>query len=51
MGCSLMSTLMSSAEGVRFFSTEDLLLKQLTKSFAQLDPVSYLHFLLLHALS
>ncbi|KAF7968454.1 hypothetical protein HWV62_30535 [Athelia sp. TMB] len=38
LGCSLMSTLMSSSEGVRFLSTEDLLLKQLTKSFAQLDP-------------
>lgn len=39
LGCSLMSTLMSSADGIRFLSTEDLLLKQLTKSFAQLDPV------------
>lgn len=34
-----MSTLMASADGIRFLSTEDLLLKQLTKSFAQLDPV------------
>lgn len=40
LGCSLMSTLMASGDGIRFLSTEDLLLKQLTKSFAQLDPVS-----------
>lgn len=40
LGCSLMSTLMASPDGVRFLSTEDPLLKQLTKSFAQLDPVS-----------
>lgn len=31
---------MASGDGIRFLSTEDLLLKQLTKSFAQLDPVS-----------
>ena len=40
LGCSLMSTLMASGDGIRFLSTEDLLLKQLTGSFAQLDPVS-----------
>lgn len=46
LGCSLMSTLMASADGIRFLSTEDLLLKQLTKSFAQLDPVRISKFIL-----
>lgn len=45
LGCSLMSTLMASTDGIRFLSTEDLLLKQLTKSFAQLDPVSLTIFI------
>lgn len=31
---------MSSPEGIRYLSTEDQLLSQLVKSFAQLDPVS-----------
>jgi hypothetical protein len=30
---------MSSADGVRYLSTEDPLLSQVVKSFAQLDPV------------
>lgn len=36
--------MMSSSEGAKFLSTEDLLLKQLTKSFAQLDPVRIVIF-------
>ncbi|KAF9046606.1 Rapamycin-insensitive companion of mTOR, N-term-domain-containing protein [Panaeolus papilionaceus] len=38
LGCSLLSTLMSSPDGVRYLSTEDHLLPQIVRSFAQLDP-------------
>ncbi|KAF7298974.1 hypothetical protein MIND_00845600 [Mycena indigotica] len=38
LGCSLMTTLTSSPDGVRYLSTEDLFLSQIKKSFAQLDP-------------
>ncbi|KAF9475644.1 hypothetical protein BDN70DRAFT_883456 [Pholiota conissans] len=38
LGCSLLSTLMTSPEGVRYLSSEDQFLTQITKSFAQLDP-------------
>ncbi|CAK5284163.1 unnamed protein product, partial [Mycena citricolor] len=38
LGCSLMTTLTSSNDGVRYLSTEDLFLPQVVKSFAQLDP-------------
>ncbi|PCH40022.1 hypothetical protein WOLCODRAFT_136614 [Wolfiporia cocos MD-104 SS10] len=37
LGCLLMNALISSTEGIRFL-TEDDLLSQLVKSFAQLDP-------------
>lgn len=39
LGCTLLTTLLASSDGQRFLSSEDDLLKQLTKSFAQLDPV------------
>lgn len=39
LGCTLMHTLLSSPEGVRFLS-EDEFLTQMVKGFAQLDPVS-----------
>jgi rapamycin-insensitive companion of mTOR len=45
LGCSLLTTLMASPDGLRFLSTEDDFLKQIVKSFAQLDPVSYPVFL------
>ncbi|KAG5353197.1 hypothetical protein C0989_009378 [Termitomyces sp. Mn162] len=38
LGCSLLSTLMTSADGVRYLGTEDQFLSQIVKSFAQLDP-------------
>ncbi|KAG5651655.1 hypothetical protein H0H81_007935 [Sphagnurus paluster] len=38
LGCSLLSTLMASPDGIRFLGTEDQLLLQIVKSFAQLDP-------------
>ncbi|KAF8195553.1 Rapamycin-insensitive companion of mTOR, N-term-domain-containing protein [Pholiota molesta] len=38
LGCTLLSTLMTSPEGVRYLSTEDQFLTQIKKSFAQLDP-------------
>lgn len=40
LGCSLLTTLLASPDGVRFLLTEDDFLKQIIKSFAQLDPVS-----------
>ena len=40
LGCSLLNTLMSTAEGVRYLSNEDQFLTQIVKAFAQLDPVS-----------
>lgn len=39
LGCSLMTTLISSSDGVRYLATEDQFLAQIVKSFAQLDPV------------
>jgi rapamycin-insensitive companion of mTOR len=42
LGCTLLTTLLASPDGRRFLSTEDDLLKQLTRSFAQLDPVRHL---------
>lgn len=39
LGCTLLTTLLASSDGQRFLSLEDDLLKQLTRSFAQLDPV------------
>jgi hypothetical protein len=47
LGCSLLSTLMSSSEGVRYLGNEDQLLSQIVRGFAQLDPV-YLLFVILH---
>ncbi|KAG6812566.1 hypothetical protein H0H92_002218 [Tricholoma furcatifolium] len=38
LGCSLLSTLMTSVDGVRYLATEDPFLSQIVKSFAQLDP-------------
>ncbi|KAF8272211.1 Rapamycin-insensitive companion of mTOR, N-term-domain-containing protein [Lactarius quietus] len=38
LGCTLLTTLLASLDGQRFLSSEDDLLKQLTRSFAQLDP-------------
>ncbi|KAI6044824.1 Rapamycin-insensitive companion of mTOR, middle domain-containing protein [Pisolithus marmoratus] len=38
LGCSLLTTLLASPDGVRFLLHEDDLLKQIIKSFAQLDP-------------
>ncbi|KAI0259840.1 Rapamycin-insensitive companion of mTOR, middle domain-containing protein [Gloeopeniophorella convolvens] len=38
LGCTWLTTLLSSTEGQRFLANEDDLLKQLTRSFAQLDP-------------
>lgn len=40
LGCSLLNTLMATPDGVRYLSSEDPLLAQIVKSFAQLDPVS-----------
>jgi rapamycin-insensitive companion of mTOR len=42
LGCTLLTTLLANSDGRRFLSTEDDLLKQLTRSFAQLDPVRHL---------
>ena len=39
LGCTLLTTLLASSDGQRFLSSDDDLLKQLTRSFAQLDPV------------
>jgi large subunit ribosomal protein L17e len=41
LGCSLLTTLMSGAEGVgvRYLGNEDQLLSQIVRGFAQLDPV------------
>jgi rapamycin-insensitive companion of mTOR len=39
LGCSLMTTLIASPDGVRYLATEDQFLAQIVKSFAQLDPV------------
>ena len=38
LGCSLLTALLASQDGVRFLA-EDEFLAQLVKSFAQLDPV------------
>lgn len=39
LGCSLLTTLMASPDGVRYLAAEDQFLAQIVKSFAQLDPV------------
>jgi rapamycin-insensitive companion of mTOR len=41
LGCTLLTTLLASPDGQRFLASEDGLLKQLTRSFAQLDPVRF----------
>lgn len=38
LGCSLLTTLLASADGIRYLANDDDLLKQLCRSFAQLDP-------------
>ncbi|TFK40828.1 Rapamycin-insensitive companion of mTOR, N-term-domain-containing protein [Crucibulum laeve] len=38
LGCSLLTTLMSSTDGARYLSSDDQFLPQVVKSFAQLDP-------------
>ncbi|KIJ64502.1 hypothetical protein HYDPIDRAFT_175469 [Hydnomerulius pinastri MD-312] len=38
LGCCLLTTLLASPDGVRFLLSEDDFLKQIVKSFAQLDP-------------
>ncbi|KAG1750937.1 Rapamycin-insensitive companion of mTOR, N-term-domain-containing protein [Suillus occidentalis] len=38
LGCSLLTTLLASPDGIRFLASEDDLLKQIVKCFAQLDP-------------
>ncbi|THH20076.1 hypothetical protein EW146_g1188 [Bondarzewia mesenterica] len=38
LGCTLLTTLMASSDGQRFLSSEDDFMKQIVRSFAQLDP-------------
>ncbi|ESK90459.1 cytosolic regulator pianissimo [Moniliophthora roreri MCA 2997] len=38
LGCSLLTTLLSSADGTRYLSSEDPFMGQIVKCFAQLDP-------------
>ncbi|EGN98236.1 hypothetical protein SERLA73DRAFT_169260 [Serpula lacrymans var. lacrymans S7.3] len=38
LGCSLLTTLLAIPDGIRFLASEDDFLKQIVKSFAQLDP-------------
>ncbi|KAH7885334.1 Rapamycin-insensitive companion of mTOR, N-term-domain-containing protein [Phlebopus sp. FC_14] len=38
LGCSILTTLLASPDGVRFLLAEDDFLRQIVKSFAQLDP-------------
>lgn len=38
LGCTLMSTLMATPEGVKYLLVEDQFLSQIRRSFAQLDP-------------
>ncbi|KAH6911417.1 Rapamycin-insensitive companion of mTOR, middle domain-containing protein [Coprinopsis sp. MPI-PUGE-AT-0042] len=38
LGCTLMNTLTSTPEGVRYLANDDQLLAQLMRAFAQLDP-------------
>ncbi|KAJ7600701.1 Rapamycin-insensitive companion of mTOR, N-term-domain-containing protein [Mycena floridula] len=38
LGCTLLTTLMSSADGIRYLSSDDQLLSQIVRGFAQLDP-------------
>lgn len=38
LGCTLMNTLTSTPEGVKYLENDDQLLAQLVKAFAQLDP-------------
>ncbi|KAK7048427.1 Rapamycin-insensitive companion of mTOR, N-term-domain-containing protein [Favolaschia claudopus] len=40
LGCSLLTTLTASPDGVRYLSTEDPFFTQIVKSFAQLDPLN-----------
>lgn len=44
LGCSLLTTLVSSPEGVRYLGSEDQFLPQVVKGFDQLDPVSRSYF-------
>lgn len=41
LGCSLLTTLMSGSEGVRYLGSEDQLVSQIVRGFAQLDPVRF----------
>lgn len=43
LGCTLITTLLSNADGVRFLQSEDPFMKQLADCFADIDPVC-LHF-------
>jgi large subunit ribosomal protein L17e len=38
LGCTLMTTLMATPEGVKYLAVEDQFLSQIRKSFMQLDP-------------
>ncbi|KAJ8516654.1 hypothetical protein ONZ45_g6075 [Pleurotus djamor] len=38
LGCALLTTLLASPDGVRYLSTEDVLLQQIVWGFSQLDP-------------
>ncbi|KZT18431.1 hypothetical protein NEOLEDRAFT_1125374 [Neolentinus lepideus HHB14362 ss-1] len=38
LGCTVLTTLLASPDGKRYLETEDDFLKQIVKSFAQLDP-------------
>lgn len=40
LGCSVLTTLMASPEGVRYLLTEDEFLTQIYRAFEQLRPVS-----------
>lgn len=40
LGCTLMTTLMANPDGLKFLASEDELLPQISKCFAQLEPVS-----------
>jgi len=39
LGCSLLTTLISGGDGIRYLDNEDQLLSQIVRGFAQLDPV------------
>ncbi|KAL0961199.1 hypothetical protein HGRIS_006168 [Hohenbuehelia grisea] len=38
LGCALLTTLLSNADGVRYLATEDVFLQQIVWGFSQLDP-------------